>query len=302
MVAYGTLKLKSAFKMLCRAHDIDVDLANEISKMITTYEYDKKHNSSVLIEDYIKNEEHLKLIEDSYKYMGIIDSFSAHPCSFCLSNEDLRRSFGLMRSPSGELVVNVTGTEAEKLGYLKNDLLVVTVVGMNDRLYNRIGVRQFESTYLYNKVSEDNGVWDLYGDGITMCLNQMESVGTTEKSKRFKPKTVEELCNFIAVIRPATASIYKSFEKREKFDYGIKELDEIIQGEFLDSSWILYQEQLMILFKWLGFKDSDTYGVMKAISKKKIDVINNTKEMFEEKLIEHMIADILAKKEDLNDK
>ena len=302
MVAYGTLGLKSSFKMLCRAKNIDIDLANEISKTITTYLYDKKHNERVQLEDYLKDGYHRQLVEDSYYYNGIIDSFSAHPCSFCISNVDLRREFGVMKSPSGDLVVNVTGTQAESLGYLKNDLLIVTVVGMNDKLYNRLKIKQFESNELCKKVTNDDKVWDLYGDGYTMCLNQMESTGTTEKAKKFKPKTLEELCNFISIIRPATASIYKSFEKREVFEYGIHELDKIIQGEFLDSSWIVYQEQLMVLFQWLGFPDSETYSVMKAISKKKINVINSVKERFEETLMENMIRDLLANKEEVNDK
>lgn len=302
MSAYGTLKLKSAFKMLCRAYDIDIDIANEISKIISTYEYDKKHNESVKIEDYVKDVDHLNLINDSKKYMGIIDSFSAHPCSFILSNKDIRREFGIMKSPSGDLVANITGSQAESLGYLKNDLLVVTVVGMNDKLYKRIGIKIPTSTKLCELVEGDYKVWDLYGKGFTMCLNQMESTGTTQKAMRYKPLSVEELCNLIAIIRPACKSIYPMFEKRQIFEYGIKDLDELLQGEFLESSFIIYQEQIMLLFKWLGFPESDGYAIMKAISKKKLDVIESVKQRFENILIEAMIKDMLKQQELKNDK
>ncbi|MGL4999701.1 MAG: hypothetical protein ACRC5T_12090, partial [Cetobacterium sp.] len=302
MTAYGTLGLKSAFKMYCRAKDIDTALSDELSKYITSYSIDKKHNENIQIEDYIKESNHLRLVDESKSYMGVIDSFSAHPCAFCLSNEDLRRVFGLLKSPAGDLVVNITGSEAEKLGYLKNDLLIVSVVGMNDALYKRIGIKQFASNELYDKLDGDNNVWDLYGDGYTVCLNQVESTSTTEKVKKFKPKTVEELCNFVAVIRPASASIYKSFEKRDGFKYDIEELDRLLQGEFLTGSWIIYQEQIMQLMEWLEFPESETYAIMKAISKKKISVIESVKERFEEKLMEEMIKDVLKKQEDRNDR
>lgn len=198
MTAYGTLGIKSAFKMLCRAKDISIEIADEVSKLISVYERDKKHNENAKIEDYITNEEYLQLIEDSKVYTGIIDSFSVSPCSFVLFNGDLRREFGLIKDKNDNLMCCVTGVEAEKLGYLKNDLLLVKVVGMNDELYKRIGVTQPPSEVLEKWIDGDNKVWDLYGNGFTQCLNQAESAGTTTKAMEYKPKTLEELCAFVA--------------------------------------------------------------------------------------------------------
>lgn len=296
MTAYGTLGIKSAFKMLCRAKDISIEIADEVSKLISVYERDKKHNENVKIEDYVTNEEYLQLIEDSKVYTGIIDSFSVSPCSFVLLNGDLRREFGLIKDKNGNLMCCVTGVEAEKLGYLKNDLLLVKVVGMNDELYKRIGVIQPPSEVLEKWIDGDNKVWDLYGNGFTQCLNQAESAGTTVKAMEYKPKTLEELCAFVAVIRPASASIYKSFEKREDFKYSIKELDNILRGEYLDGSWMIYQEQIMVLLHELGFPDNETYSIMKAISKKKEKVIASIKPKFEDSLAKMIIKDILNKR------
>lgn len=297
MIAYGTLGIKSAFKMLCRAKDIDVDLSNEISKIITTYLKDKEYNESAELEDYLKDEYHRQLVNDSSHYKGIIDSFSQHPCSYLLStNTDLRREFGVIKTPNNDFVVNITGEQAEKFGYLKNDLLIVTVVGMNDKLFKRIGIDIPSSMQLCDMVKNDKKTWDLYGEGFTMCLNQMESNGTTQKSMKYKPISVEELCNLVAIIRPACKSIYPMFEKRQIFEYGIKDLDELLKGEFLESSLIIYQEQIMLLLQWLGFPEKDGYDIMKAISKKKIDVIESVKEKFEIKLTEAIIKDMLKTK------
>lgn len=298
MTAYGTLGIKSAFKMLCRAKDIPVDTADEITKLIATYEKDKKHNDSVVIEDYIKNEEHLSLIEESKKYTGIIDSFSVSPCSFVLFNGDLRREIGLIRDKKGNMMTCITGVQAEKFGYLKNDLLIVKVVGMNDMLYKRINISQPDSSVLEDWIKDDKTVWDLYANGYTLGLNQVESSGTTNKCMAYKPKTFEELCAFIAIIRPASASIYKSFENREDFKFNIKEIDELLRGEYLSGSWLIYQEQIMLLLQKLGFEDKETYSIMKAISKKKESIIKKIKPQFEESLAKILIQDKLNKRGD----
>lgn len=296
MTAYGTLGIKSAFKMLCRAKDISIEIADEVSKLISVYERDKKHNENVKIEDYVTNEEYLQLIEDSKVYTGIIDSFSVSPCSFILLNGDLRREFGLIKDKNGNLMCCVTGVEAEKLGYLKNDLLIVKVVGMNDSLYKRVGVTQPPSEILEKWIDGDDKVWDLYGNGFTQCLNQVESASTTAKVIAYKPKTLEELCAFVSSVRPAFQYYYKKFESREKFEFNLPELDKLLQGKFLDNSWILYQEQIMLLVVWLGFKVSESADLMKAISKKKIDKINMIKGRFEDRLGEIMIRDILDRR------
>lgn len=84
MIAYGTVKTLSAFKLLARARDLDFETSNEISKQIKNYEMDVKHaiennaddpdydvNDDVHIENYI-DEKYLKLIEASKQYRGII--------------------------------------------------------------------------------------------------------------------------------------------------------------------------------------------------------------------------------------
>ena len=96
----------------------------------------------------------------------------------------------------------------------------------------------------------------------------------------FKPKNISELTQFIAGIRPSFQSMYKTFEQRQHFDYGIKAFDDLIQDEYCDSSFILYQEHLMKVLGFAGFPMSETYTIIKAISKKKDYIIKGAKEKF----------------------
>lgn len=88
MVAYGTCKTLSAFKLLARARDLDFETSNAISKQITNYEMDvkraKENNSDdpdydvdedIKIESYVEPK-YINLIKESKKYKGIITSLS----------------------------------------------------------------------------------------------------------------------------------------------------------------------------------------------------------------------------------
>ena len=88
MIAFGTNKTLSAFKLLARARDIDFETANEISKQISSYEKDVKHamennaddpdynvDDDIKLEDYV-DEQYLGLINESKRYKGIVTSIS----------------------------------------------------------------------------------------------------------------------------------------------------------------------------------------------------------------------------------
>ena len=94
---------------------------------------------------------------------------------------------------------------------------------------------------------------DIYANGYTMGINQVEKASTTRKSMKYKPRNVSELSAFIAAIRPAFKSMYSKLENREDFSYGIPAFDKILQTEELPQSFILYQEQTMNTLNYAGF-------------------------------------------------
>jgi DNA polymerase III alpha subunit len=63
MIAYGTMKAKSAWKMYARAKNIDFDLANIVSEQIERYETALKHaddeeKEDIKIYDYVDEQYH----------------------------------------------------------------------------------------------------------------------------------------------------------------------------------------------------------------------------------------------------
>lgn len=290
LIALGTLKYKSAFKMYARAYELDPQIANDVTKQITKYENALKYAEEdekeyIDIFDYVDKEKYGDLIEGCQEYMGIVDNLKSHPCGCLCYDGDAIEDVGviMVRSESTGRECFVALLESgtiDVFGYLKQDYLIVDSIGLTYDIYKEIGMKPLTVNELLDKIRDDEKVWNIYKNGYTMCINQCEQERSTKKVGRYKPKNISELTQFVAGIRPSFKTMYKIFESRQHFDYGIKAFDSLIQDEYCDSSFILYQEHLMKVLGFAGFPMSETYTIIKAISKKKQYVIKGAKEKF----------------------
>lgn len=289
MIAFGTFKVKSAFKMYARAKELDFDIANDISKQIDKYESDLKHAEDdekdlINIYDYVEEKYH-SYIKESEKYQGIISDKKPHPCAYLVYMGNIKEELGLIKTKSKsskkeKIVTVIDGAIAEKYKFLKNDLLKVEIVNTIDKIYKKIGIEQHSINELINITKNDKKTWDIYKNGYTMGVNQVEKNSTTKKAMKYAPSNISELTAFIAAIRPSFKSMYSIFEERKPFKYGIKAFDDIIQTEEMPNSFVLYQEQLMATLQYAGFPTDETYGIIKAIAKKHPEKVLPLKEKF----------------------
>ena len=85
--------------------------------------------------------------------------------------------------------------------------------------------------------------------------------------------------------------MYKIFESREPFKYGIKAFDELIQTPEMPNSFVLYQEQEMAALNYAGIPMADCYTAIKNIAKKRVEKVLAYKEKFmmgfQKAMIEH---------------
>ena len=300
MIAFGTNKVLSAFKLLARARDLDFETSNEISKQLKVYQNDLKHawennqddpdynaEDDVRIEDYV-DKKYLKLIEDSKQYQGIVTTFSPHPCAHLLLDRDIRREIGIVRvkAKSGTkdavYAAYIDGQTADAYGYLKADYLRVDVVKTIDATFRACGLPVMSVDELLEKVKDDQEVWNLYASGFTMGLNQVEREKTTERVMQYQPRNVVELAAFIAAVRPGFKSMLQTFISRQPFSYNIKSLDDLLQTKEIPSSFLMYDEQILTILQAAGISAADAYVCCKAIKKKKAAKVASFKERFKE--------------------
>lgn len=289
MIAFGTCKKKSAFKLYARSQNMDFDLANTISGQIEKYDEalkyaDDDEKDDINIYDYVDEEYH-SYIDASKKYQGIIMDKKKAPCAYLLYDGSIREEIGLIKCKSETtkkeyMTAVIDGAIAENYKFLKNDILKVDVVLLIDLIYKRIGLKHHTVNELMELVKNDQAVWDIYANGYTMGVNQVGKASTTRKSMKYKPRNVSELSAFIAAIRPAFKSMYSKLENREDFSYGIPAFDKILQTEELPQSFILYQEQTMNTLNYAGFPIDECYGIIKAIAKKHPEKVKPLKERF----------------------
>ena len=290
IMALGLLKYKSAFKMFARANNLNPQLQNIVTSQIDTYENAVKHKEDDETEDdydihnYVDSK-YWDLIDGCQKYRGIVDHLGASPCATILYDGNVIRDVGviMIKSETTKKETWIALQESSTMDtckFLKNDILIVDSIGLAKDIYDEIGMKPFTINELLNEIENDKKVWDIYKNGYTMCINQVEQDKSRAKVMRYKPTNISELCQFVAAIRPGFQSMYNKFEKREHFEYGIKSLDNIIQDQYRNSSFIIYQEDLMKILGFAGFSMTETYPIIKAISKKKKYVIESAKDRF----------------------
>ena len=208
MIAYGTLRRLSAWKMYCRANDVPYETANNIAEQLKRFENDLRYaeedeREAIDVHDYVPHEYHA-LIDMSEKYLGVIDSISPHPCAHLLCQNDIRREIGIIRingkgtKKRTVYAAFIDGATAEAFGYLKNDILHVDVVKVNRESFERAGLEQPSVGELLRLTTNDCETWRMYADGLTLGINQVEQSKTREKVMQYKPRNITELSSFVA--------------------------------------------------------------------------------------------------------
>lgn len=262
MVAYGTLQDKDAFRTYCRGLGLPVDEIADIPDKLEEYE-----NHSMWG----------KLIKASKKFVGVIKSFSPHPCAMLLLNNDIRSETGVIKAKDGQYLALIDSYNSDVYKYLKNDVLTVSVYEIIGKVYESIGKPIDDVRTLIKNTQDDPKVWKLFEDGIVATLNQAGTVSGKPQIMQYAPKSIRELSMWVAAIRPSFATLRDTFLNRRPFSYNIPEFDALLQSS---DNFILFQENIMKVLQYVGFPEGETYSLLKAIAKKKPGIIEPIHDRF----------------------
>ena len=262
MIAYGTMQEKDAFKTYCRGLDIPKDEYWTISEDL---------------ERWAKTEKWKDIIEKSREFIGVVTSFSPHPCSSLLLSEPISRKIGVIKTKEGVDVALIGSYDSDVYKYLKNDLLVVTVWDIIAKVCKELDIEIPDVRTLTDMIKDDEKVWNLYKDGMVATLNQAGTPSGKPQVMQYKPHSVRELSMWVAGIRPSFASMKSYFLNREPFSYGIPAFDKILETS---DNFVLFQENIMEALQFVGYPEDVTYGLLKAIAKKKKGIIEPIHDKF----------------------
>ena len=267
MVSFKPMQVSSAFRLWCKAKDLNINEYDEVAKKLR----DDEHCLD-------NDEKWSTLIEESKVFRGVIESIAPSPCSYLLLDKPISEEIGLISIGSGNdrvVCCVLDGYNCDYYKYLKNDYLIVTVWDIISKVYEKIGSPIDDIKELISKC--DDKVWDLFSNCITATINQCDTDFGKQTLKVYKPRTIEELSAYVAAIRPGFANNLETFKNRETYSTGVPELDELLKDSF---SYIMYQESIMSYLVWLGIPEKDSYDIIKKISKKKFkeDELKNLKD------------------------
>ena len=248
MITYKPLQESSAFRLWCKAHDMKFDEYNEIAKELDEYKSHPKWG---------------EIIQASQVFVGVIESIAPSPCSILLSTKNVKSHLGYIKIKD-KICCNLDGMNCDVYKYLKNDYLQVSVMRIVEDTCELAGIPIPTLTELDSLL--DDKVFKVYEKGLTCTVNQADSDFATPLVMKYKPKSVSEVCAFVAAIRPGFKSLLHNFLERKPYTTGVKELDDLLQDSF---HYMLYQESIMKYLIWLGIEESETYTIIKKISKKK---------------------------------
>ena len=263
MIAWKPLQESSAFRVYCKG----------IGKHISEYDDVAKD-----LELYKDNPKWKKIIEESKRFIGVVESISESPCSMVLYDKPIRKELGLIHTKE-KICCLLDGYNCDKYKYLKNDYLSVTVWAIIKDVCEKANI-PIPTIRELDKLL-DNKAYEIYEKGLTCTINQADSDFATGLVKKYKPRSVSEMSAFVAIIRPGCASLLDDFINRKPYTTGVEELDSIlIEGKHR----MIYQELIMKYLIWLGIEETGSYDIIKKIAKKKF----KEKELAElkEKLLE----------------
>ena len=248
MISWKPLQSSSAFRLWCKANDMNISEYDEIAKNIDDY----------------RNDEHWgSIIKESEKFVGVVESISESPCSMVVYDKDISEEIGLIRT-EGRICCLLDGYNCDVYKYLKNDLLQVTVWDSIRDTYKLLNM-PIPTIREFNKLLDDK-TFEIYEKGLTCTINQVDSDWATGIVKKYKPKSLDEMSAFVAAIRPGFASLLDNFINRREYTTGVKELDDILKDSY---HYLMYQESIMSYLIYCGIDEKETYDIIKKIAKKK---------------------------------
>lgn len=105
MTAYGTMQESEAFRNYCRAKNIQMKEFNEVGKDL---------------EKYSNHPEWKDIIQESKKFIDVIDSVSPHPCANLLLSKPISEEVGVIKV-GDEFCALIDSDTSDYWKYLKND-------------------------------------------------------------------------------------------------------------------------------------------------------------------------------------
>ena len=293
IVTFGTMASKQAIKDVARVYKIPYSDSDKITKLMDGKSTIKqslgmeltkdKTNVGVpeLIEIYNTDDELRKIIDMAIKVEGLPRNTSMHAAGVVICEKPIMENVPLQRNGE-DITTQFDMIEVEALGMLKMDFLGLRTL-TDVQLACQYAKEDFGVDIDFHVLGyEDEGTYELIGSGETDGVFQLESPGFKRFMKDLKPTTFEDIIAGISLYRPGPMDSIPQYIKNkhnpDKVVYDHPLLEPILKNSY---GILVYQEQVMQICQSLGgFTLGHADIVRKAMGKKKVEIMEQQKEIF----------------------
>jgi len=286
---FGTLKAKAAIRDVSRALSVPLPRVDEICKMvpdtlnITLAEALKE--SPELKEAYDQDPRIQEMIDVAMRLEGLARSAGTHAAGVVVADRPLNNYVPLQTiTGKDDVVTQWDGPTVEKAGLLKMDFLGLRNLTILDKAVQNVKKHHDVEIDPTTLPLDDAETFALLQRGETKGIFQLESGGMRDLLTKMKPDSFLDIIATSALYRPGPleGGMVMTYVDVK---HGRKPVPKVhpIVDEILAETYgvMVYQEQVMrILNRLGGIELSSAYRCIKAISKKKENIIAGFREEY----------------------
>lgn len=263
---------------------------------------------------YEKNQEELDkwklkyptLMEYAESLYDRVFSYGVHASGILVSDDELAYNVPLRwHASEKKMVTQWDYRTADKLGYMKMDLLGLRNLDTADETYDQVRKQLGE----FKKIMDDQGLpldidwqylqntdfpeemWELIDKGLTVGIFQIEEGGPARDiAKRMKPRSVEDLALILAMNRPGVlgSGAHNRYLKRragEHYEPMNAITDKVLKNTYDE---FIVQEQVIEFFVEIGYTLQEADGIRAIMGKKKVSEMEREYPRYLERALKHM--------------
>ena len=289
IAAYSKLKARAVLQDVGRVLDIPFQERNAIVKFVPAAD-PKIHIKDVLANEpdlkalYDKDERIHRLIDISQRLEGLTRQVSMHAAGLVVSDMPMTEYLPLFKGKHDEQVTQFDGPMVEQTGLVKFDFLGLKTMTLIQDALDNIRNNGRKVPNLDTLPFTDEATYELYSNGDTDGIFQVESSGMRQYLRMLRPSCFEDIIAMLALYRPGPlgSGMVDEFIKRKhgevKVVYPHPSLESCLKDTY---GVIVYQEQVMQIAQIIA---NYTLGgadlLRRAMGKKKAEAMAQQRAIF----------------------
>lgn len=253
IITFGTLQAKAAIKDVGRTMGLRYSEVDLLTKKIpysppsVPLNLAKILNENAPLQQEMKEKEHIKKLFDvALKLEGMYRNISTHAAGVVISKQPLDEVVPLFYdSEEGIGSVGFSMKYIEDVGLVKFDFLALKALTIIKDALRTVEESEKITIDLLNISYEDPKISELFINGETLGVFQLESRGMTDVAKQLSPDRFEDIIAIIALYRPGPMDnipLYINNKKAKKIECLHPKMVDILTETY---GIMIYQEQVM---------------------------------------------------------